>query len=80
MIITLKSIYICACVSVTNRRWTTRQEPGGEPMSIWRIQSTTPDGSSNTFWEKVSAALLHTFNQTHGVEGGINGVRLRESL
>lgn len=27
-------------------------------MSIWRIQSTTQDGSSNTSWEKVSAALL----------------------
>lgn len=42
-------------VCASNRPQTTLQEPGGEPMSIWRTRSTTPDGSLNTSWEKVSA-------------------------
>lgn len=53
---TLQCVSLCVCA--TNRLHPTLQEAGGEQMSIWRIQSTTPDGFSNTFWEKVSAALF----------------------
>lgn len=56
---------------VGNRLRTTLREPGGEPMSIWRIQSTTPDGSLNTSWEKVGA--LFKKRHMHGVNGRQRG-------
>ncbi len=53
-------------------------------MSIWRIQSTTPDGSLNTSWEKVSAARRASFKKRHTHEASVRWrekrreVRLRE--
>ena len=57
--------YVSLCVHVTNRLPTTLQESGGERTSIWRIQSTTPDGSLNTSWEKVSASQLYSIEKTY---------------
>lgn len=47
------------------RPLTTHLEHGGELTSIWRTQSTTPDGTSSTFWEKVGfhwqVSSMHTY-------------------
>lgn len=56
-----QAVSVMVCISVfvqQNRLQTTLRPPGGEPTSIWRIQSTTQGGSLSTSWEKVSAVLL----------------------